>query len=98
MDKPTVITNHVPRRYISGDELTPKERKEFDYYSDQEIAFASFVRYKGWVYDIGEFILTDKKGELGRWHAYHGESAFSCILIYIPVNDNDHVVMGRAYW
>lgn len=92
-----IKTNYVPRHTVNGIDLTPKERKEFDYYTDEILAFSCFVRYRGEVYDLSEFLITDKKGELGRWDGLRTDSYFSGILLKF-CHDSEQVLMGRAYW
>ena len=59
-DRPTVrvTCNRVPRLIIDDYQLTPAERKDFDYLDwtaiDGGTESASFVRYKGTLYDLGE--------------------------------------------
>jgi hypothetical protein len=92
--------------------LTKKEKKEFDYYTEEELAFACFVRYKRWVYDLGEFSMIRSPGSsiypndhivhevnnpLRHWHGIHHESYFSGVLIRYADKDCDHVVVGRYY-
>lgn len=93
----TIKTNWHKREIISGCELTKKEKDEFDYYSEEEIAFAQFFRYKRWVYDLGEFMrVKDRMDAFRNWHGYHSDSYFSGILVRF-VNDHESVIIGRYY-
>ena len=94
----TIKTNNIPREILDSSSLTKKEREqEFSYYSDEEIAFAQFVRYKGHTYDLSEFTrAAGLSGELGRWGGIHNETYFSGILIRF-VDDFERVIMGRYY-
>lgn len=101
-DKVTIKTNNVPRNLIYGYELTAKERKEFDYYSDEEIDTHNFFRYKGHVYDPNEFMAISgtsmhcipcENGSFADWHGYHNDSFFSGVLIKY-VNDFEQVIVG----
>ena|ERR1041385_776523 len=99
MSDVTVITNNVPRDVVEAYELTPKERKEFDYIKWDLIEkgedSASFFRYKGEVYDLGEFqALHDTR--FPGWQCYISDSFFSGILIRY-VEDYEQVVVGRFY-
>lgn len=51
-----IKTNRVPRNIIDAYELTADERKEFDYLNwpaiDEGSDSASFIRYKGQLYDL----------------------------------------------
>ena len=51
----TIKTNNVPRATFNGDDLTDKEKADFDYYAPEELCDALFFRYKGNVYDVDEF-------------------------------------------
>ena len=62
----TIRTNNVPRDVLNAWELTPKERAEFDYLDwgaiEEGSDSASFVRYRGELYDLGEFIRIEPMG------------------------------------
>lgn len=101
-NRPTIRTNNVPRDILNDHELSDKEREEFDYHDWDKIDAgedsASFFRYKGQVYDLGSFSLTDPAGNLRRmgWTGYSGDSYFSGTLVRY-VDDNERVVVGRYY-
>ena len=90
----TVKTNNVPRATFSGYELTDKEKAEFDYYAPDELGDASFFRYKGEVYDIGEFLLAPES--LKPWHGYSSSSYFSGIVIKCD-DRMENVIVGAYY-
>jgi hypothetical protein len=94
----TIKTNNVPRNLIYGYQLTAKERKEFDYISDEDIVTRDFFRYKGRIYDIQEFMRIDNHSDSGmrQWQGYHSDSFFSGILIKY-VNDNEQIIVGTYY-
>lgn len=92
MEKKTrIITNNVPRKILYWEELSPEEQREFDHY---DATNSMFARYKGNIYDIGDFqriptLATDLRG----WDGYSPDSFFSGILVkFTP--DNDNVIMG----
>lgn len=86
-----VHTNNVPRLIIDGYELTTEERADFDYYSCSELDEATFFRYRGQLYDIGEFVMTEIEG----WDGIHTDTFFSGTLVkYV---DEDNVIVGRIY-
>lgn len=93
-----VITNNVPRDIVEGYELTPEERKEFDYVDFAAIEAgndsASFFRYQGRVYDLGEFMTTSGVEFPGRWDGYQSDSYFSGILVRY-VDEFERVIVGR---
>ena len=66
----TIKTNKVPRDVINAWELKPAERSEFGYLNwigiDEGSDSASFVRYRGDLYYIGDFVrIIPHSGQLG---------------------------------
>lgn len=98
-----IKTNNVPRHLVYVHELTEKELADFDYLSPDEINGREFVRYKGQVYDMGEFMRIDKaiaphpqrEGWEG-WHGYSADSFFSGVLVRFP-DDGQSVVMATYF-
>ena len=92
----TIYTNNVPRNVLYGYELSPAEQAEFDYMDD--INDGSFFRYKGQVYDLGEFMrVTDTMENchgFKGWDGYHGDSYFSGVLVKYT-DDCEQVIVGR---
>jgi hypothetical protein len=102
-DTLTIITNNVPRDVLDGYELTVKERDEFPYVNWQGIEegsdSASFFRYKGETYDLGEFMAPTGLPEfnpLCAWGGYRNDSFFSGIVIRY-VDDCERIIVGRFY-
>lgn len=111
----TIVTNNVPRFLIYAYELTEKERLEFDYMDWEEIDqgedSASFFRYKGQLYDLGEFQRIVRPGsritfgadffdpgnQFSGWHGIQSDSYFSGLLVKCVGEDMDSVVVGRYY-
>ncbi|TCC19950.1 hypothetical protein [Kribbella sindirgiensis] len=102
-----VITNNVPRDIVDACELTPREREEFDYLKWEKIDAgedsASFVRFKGELYDLGEFTadygITKDSGlpeHLSRWDGYMSEHAFSAIVVRFERPGCERVIVGRV--
>lgn len=100
-----VTTNNVPRPIIDGFELSADERAEFDYLHWDKIDAgsdsASFFRYHGQLYDLGEFMrgygMAKDSGlpdHMARWDGYASDSAFSATVVRI-VGD-DQVIVGRV--
>lgn len=93
--------NHlVPIMY--GFELSDKEKKEFDYYDDEEILDQMFFRYKGQMYDFGEFMRVDLKNSPFeecpiKFHGHHSDSFFSGILISWIDGDDENIKVYRYY-
>jgi hypothetical protein len=99
-----IITNNQPRNIVDAYELTPAERAEFDYLDWDAIEAgsdsASFFRFKGTLYDLGEFTadygITKGAGlpaHLADWDGYQADSFFSATVVRY-VND-DQIVVGR---
>jgi hypothetical protein len=92
-----VTTNNVPRPIVNAWELSDADRAEFDYLDWPAIergeGSAEFFRYKGTLYDLGEFsrvIAPDSvrhhpmecaASEFQGWDGYQGDSFFSGLLI-----------------
>jgi hypothetical protein len=98
----TITTNHVPRDILDGYELSADERADFDYIDwtaiDAGEDSASFFRYRGSLYDLGEFSTTYGMPEfspLRQWDGYLGESFFSAIVVRY-CDDHERVVVGLA--
>jgi hypothetical protein len=95
----TIKTNYQFRNTLYAYELTEEERKEFDYYTDEELEFVTFVRYKGQIIDLGQFewnanAIMNEFGD--TWHGYSSDSYFSGLLVKYS-DDHEQVVMGRYY-
>ena len=91
-----IRTNNKPREIIQACQLTEKELAEFDYLEGESLDFASFFRYKGNVYDLGEFMLCPSGFQFESWAGYHSDSAFSGILIKY-CNDFEQVIVGQYF-
>lgn len=95
-----IRTNNKPRLIIDDYQLTPDERKEFDYLDWQAIEAgndsASFFRYKGQLYDLGEFMRCPDTAWFKGWDGYHSDSAFSGVLVRY-CQDTDYVVIGMYF-
>ena len=88
-----IITNNIPRQLIYGYELTDKEKSNFDYLDN--IDNHNFVKYKGFIYDVSEFMSTYNMDSLKGWDGYSSDSYFSGVLIKFI--DSDYVLMARYY-
>jgi hypothetical protein len=93
-----IITNHQYRDLIYGYELSESERADFDYVED--IDSHSFFKYRGVVYDPGEFAPTPHNeparqdlNVLSDWHGYQPDSFFSGIVIKYS-DDYESVKVG----
>jgi ABC-type transport system substrate-binding protein len=95
----TIKSNSIPRDILNHWELTDKEKQEFDYidFKDENCS-ATFFRYKGNVYDIGEFMRIERHpdSEFMKWDGYSSDSYFSGIVIKY-VNDNEQIIVGSYF-
>lgn len=98
-----IKTNNIPRHLVYGYELTEKEAADFDYLNPDELNEREFVRYKGQVYAMGEFMRIDKtvaphpqREGWEDWHGYSSDSFFSGVLVRFS-NDGESVVMGTYF-
>ena len=87
-----IRTNNIPRFTVDGFDLTAKEKLEFDYMED--INAGLFFRYKGNVYDIGEFMCVpdDSDPALKEWHGYTSDTYFSGVLVKFDYNQESVIV------
>lgn len=99
----TVRTNNVPRDIVEAYELTADERAQFDYINwsavDAGEASPTFFRYRGELYDIGEFqVWTSAPADhpAKDWDGYQSDTFFSATVIRY-VDDFERVVVGRIY-
>lgn len=105
----TIKTNNQTRDVIYAWQLTDKERADFDYIEDIDSpdCSASFFRYKGQVYDLGEFVrLVERSKQVGfehgcehgspllKWHGIMTESYFSGLLVRYADEYCETVIVG----
>jgi hypothetical protein len=104
----TVITNNVPRDILDASDLTLEERKEFDYLDwsalEEGTDSASFFRYRGQIYDLGEFSSSwgiMREGSLPvslkGWDGYITDTFFSGIVVRYVTPEFDTIIVGRMY-
>ena len=99
-----IVCNNQARDVLHWWNLADKERAEFDYLdTDDKQSEASFMRYRGWVYDLSEFMRIDKaiaphpqRPGWERFDGHHGDSYFSGVLIRYT-NDFESVVAATYY-
>ena len=103
-----IRTNNVPRDFVDAWELSSKERAEFDYIDWQAIEdgrdSATFFRYKGVLYDLGEFSRLHDNGRVqmargdmspfASWDGYMSDSFFSGLVIRL-VDNGERCIVGR---
>ena len=79
-----IITNNHYRHILYFHELEPSEQEELkDSYDSVEES--TFFRYRGQVYDLGEFMAKTRYNNLDPklhgWDGYKNESFFSSVLV-----------------
>lgn len=88
----TIRSNHKPRPVLSWEDLTPAERKEFDYMTLQhQRDLSNFFRYKGNVYDLGEAVIMDTDP---YWDGAYAQSAFHAVLVKVL---DGEVIVGQQF-
>ena len=103
-------TNNKPREVIYGYQLTEKEYQDFDYlgeYGSDDMCMAQFIRYKGEVYYLGDFVRIVQPGDpdyhfahinwnnkYGDWEAILAETFFSGLVIKWVDDNYETVVVG----
>jgi hypothetical protein len=102
-----ITTNHAPRDVLNPWDLTAAERIDFDYLDWAKLEAgedsASFFRYQGDTYDLGEFTsiqhpyfgMPDSALAAAGWHGIQTDSAFSAILVRY-CDDQEQVIIGRV--
>lgn len=90
----TIRTNNKPRETVLGYELTKKQKAAFDYINADSIDSHEFIKYKGRVYDLGDFVrLPNEDSPFSGWVAISPDSFFSGVLIRF-VNDCEQVIIA----
>ena len=100
-----ITTNNVPRDVIDAYELTRSERKQFYYLDwpaiDRGHDSATFFRYRGELYDLGEFDAvtqrdtSERRDALAGWDGLRADSFFSALVVRY-VDEYERVVVGLA--
>ena len=94
MSEVKITTDGKGRNLLYGYELPKKQRKEFSYLEDEEFGSHSFVKYRGYYYDVSEFMRVEGNSELRKWDGYHADSYFSGVVITIS-KDGEKYKIGR---
>ena len=84
------------RNFISGHELTDKQKSEFDWLDD--IDSETFIKYKRTIYHLGEFTRIDEsaKKDFFGFHAYYNFTYFAGLAV--KLNDcGDQYQIGYFY-
>lgn len=92
-----IITNNQPRDLFPVADLPPEEVQShgLDYIDGEDAHSPRLFRYRGNVYDTGEF--TRAPASLAKdWDGAHGESYFSGVLVRF-VDNYERVVVGSWF-
>ena len=91
-----ITTNNHFRDIIYVFQLSECERKEFGYYSDEELEYSRFFKYKGHLFTLDDFLRTD--GELAEkgWQGFSPDSCFSGVCIKFS-SDHEKIIVGSFY-
>ena len=82
---------------VCGFELSERERRDYDYLSDDELESELFFRYKGSVYGLCDFMRIEGFPELARIaDGIHNDTYFSGILVKYT-DDNDFIKVYTFY-
>lgn len=88
-----IKSNYHWRLFLYGHELTEKERKELDYMSSDAIDSGIFLRYRGLVYTLDQFLRADA---FPGWEGLHSDTYFSGILIRLS-SDGEMYQIATCY-
>jgi|HubBroStandDraft_3_1064219.scaffolds.fasta_scaffold11611_4 hypothetical protein len=100
-----IKTNHHQHPILSWFDLSAKEQKEFEYLDTEDRQLdASFFRYKGVTYDLGEFLVIPQHVATNtqfegweKWDGYSSDSFFSGVLVKYVEDIDDHVIVGTYF-
>lgn len=96
MSKLEIFTNNQPRDIICGFQMPKGQRKNFDYLNNEDYMNNQFVQYRGYYYDMNEFMSVNNNSDFKGWDGYSSDTYFSGVLIKI-CDDGDSVIMGRYF-
>ena len=74
-----IITNNHWNTFLYGYELTEEQKLDFDYIDD--IDSESFIKYRGIIYSIHDFMAIERSPFPGKWDGYSSDSFFSGVII-----------------
>lgn len=96
MSKLEIFTNNQPRDIIYGFQMPKGQRKNFDYLNNEDYMNNQFVQYRGYYYDMNEFMSVNNNSDFKGWDGYSADTYFSGVLIKL-CEDGDSVIMGRYF-
>ena len=95
----TIKTNNVPREMLMLFQLDEKDqkivRKNYDYFTEEELNEQRFFDYKGFWYCLSDFLRLENSEDLKGWDGYYSDSYFSGVLVKLVQEES--VIVGRYY-
>ena len=82
-----ISTNNHWNSFINGYELTEKEQNKISFMPDE-----SFIRYKGTIYRLNDFMEIKNIQDFKGWHAYHANGFSSGILIKLSSDGEQYQI------
>jgi len=102
-----IVTNYHPRDLLYIHELTPRQQEQAmsDYADYTDMDDCMFFVYRGWVYNLLDFMHIDDRSPFGRyWHGYSNDTYFSGVLVHLcvedegcAIEDQERVIVGYYY-
>ncbi len=91
----TIRTDNKWRVILNEWDLTAKEKAEFWYLDWDGIDCLDFIRYRGILYDLSQFMPVSPIAPtpMGNWDGYSPDSYFSGVTVKYH-EENGHVKMG----
>ena len=97
-----VVTNWHKRPKIYWHELTKNEREQFDYIKEDELEWFSGFRYRGSVYDLGEFEIAPDIIKREGFDGWQTQSYFDGIAVMYFDREgyeyDDAVIVAHIHW
>jgi len=104
MNNVEIITNNQEREILSSWDLSQAELQEIGWVDAEELDQASFFRYRGEVYSLGDFMrinfplqnLPAEGDPFQAWDGYYSDTYFSGILVRYT-EDGEGLICGRYF-
>ena len=98
----TIKTNNRPRDLQTiWDFSIPQQvkiRKQFDYYSEEELEELTLFSYRDTIYNLNDFMRMEGSNPLKEqgWEGYSSDTYFSGVCVRFT-EDNEQVIVGTYY-
>lgn len=96
-----MLTNYHRRPIIDAWELSAAERAEFDYLDAAGRDSATFVRFRGELYDLHDVARAEGVIATAGWDGFNPDSYWSGMAFkYVNYcgDHDDYVIVARMYW